>query len=487
MFNSSHGGDDTSTDATAYPQENDPQVVKPSNTGTALTMSPAMPGPGQPVTFTATVSASGATPNGMVTFQDRSAAASPEIWYGPQPYSDISDLFTNPDEWTNEQSQVNVLLLGLPEVIKNPPPYVVNSWDTLVHDGILSDLTTWGMKLAFNTGVIKPGLGLSTAETEAEDGVINVQRSGGSVSYIAMDSPCFEGITDDPAHPQSTDQIATTVSAFMSKIANDYSGSVQVGDTDPYPITPFPSTGQDVPTIEGYVDDLIAKGTAPAFFHLDINWTYLVDGNIPGPPVSQRRAQLNQDLPDLQSYFASKGIPFGIIFQATDKLLTTHLGDDVHYANEARSQIQIAKTALTAGGALKLPDQLLFTTYIPRLAQGQPAYDLPHNVPDSQPDTATWLVNHGTQELLNSFQDTSGDSTVATLSSVTGTDTYQATSASPPSRQGPTRSRPPTITPSKAILPITTTQRIRWTRTSSPARTAPRCASARRRMLPRPR
>jgi hypothetical protein len=396
---------DTDNDPHVYPQ-----VVKPAGTTIALSAGTTN-GTTATITATATVTlgaGSSATPTGTVTFQDTPAVA-PQVWFAPDQRSDILDLFSHPDEWATARSQVNVLELGQPQLVSPQPSLnVVNKWSDLTGPdagaGIVTDLTTnWKIDLASDTGVTKPqylayipdsgvvdtAKTAQAAATAGEAAIKTVHDAGGSVKYVVMDSPYFNGVTA-PGTPMTTQQIADTVSRYILDIdkfcADNDLASPLIGDDDPYPVTPNATSGMDVPTIEGYVNDLIARGTRPAFYHMDINYVYLTQDD-PRLTAAAKQAQFGTDIRALRDFFAQKNISFGfgtIFFNG-------RAGDDRTHSEAILRDIDLVKDAL--GGP---PPEVTFQNYA---SSGPRA--IPFNVPETQPYTHTWLITQGLRELLS--------------------------------------------------------------------------------------
>ncbi len=143
----------------------------------------------------------------------------------------------------------------------------------------------------------------------------------------------------------------------------------------------------DVPTLEAYFNDLIALGTRPAFYHMDINYTYLMkdDG---GLTSYAKLTQFNNDMKTLSQFFAKNGIGFGTIIEAG------RADNDRTYAQTVLQDVGIINTAL--GGP---PPQVSFESYA-----GSGPRVIPFNVPDSQPNTLTWLIGQGLQDFSSATQ-----------------------------------------------------------------------------------
>jgi hypothetical protein len=348
-----------------------PQVVKRYPSSTVVTSTPAPAVYGQAVTFTASASSPGGTPTGTMNFID--VAPSPpttQVWLSPDLNSDIVSLFQRPQDWQAARSQVKVLKLEFPALISNPPSGTVSTWDRLQSVQMVQDLQAWNIALAFDTGVIKPQYtsNPNSAVQVAEAAMGNVRQAGGHVTYLSMDEPYYGGVNFTT---WSTDMIEDRVASFMQSIKS-YDSSVQVGDIEPYP-------SFDVSSLCAFTDALIARGTTPAFFHLDIEFYNLtVDPNF--------NARLNADLPVLRDYFAQKNIPFGVILSSGGG--TFNLDQD--YAVRTLHDIDVVKAAMG------VPVQSIFQSWVRDNAGIQ---EVPRTVPEVQPYTHTWLVNQGMQHL----------------------------------------------------------------------------------------
>jgi hypothetical protein len=305
---------------------------------------------------------------GLECLEDRTlpaGAISPTVWFSPAIDSAVPALFQRPQDWTSAREKVNVLLLEQPELVNNSGRVTPNTWSTLQAAGLVQSLAKWNMQLAFDASVIIPQW-LATpdhAERDSRAAIAHVKSAGGHVSYLAMDEPFYQGTVPCGMSPTATlDRIAS----FMQHI-NSYDPSVAIGLDEPYPAL-------SVQTIEAEVNGLSVRGRAPAFFHLDINFDYLA-------VHPESAAKLGEDLRTLESYFAQKGIPLGIIFWGG--------GPAASYQQNATQTLEYLSMVKSAMG---VPHDAIFQTW------GQQK-SLP-NGPDTQLYTHTWLLNQGLQELL---------------------------------------------------------------------------------------
>jgi hypothetical protein len=293
-----------------------------------------------------------------------------QVWFSPDLNSDVLPLFQRPQDWQATRSLVNVLKLEQPDLINNPPSGTLNTWDRLRSAQMVQDLQAWNIALAFDTGVIKRQYvsNPNRAVQDAEAALGNVTAAGGHVKYLSMDEPYYGGVKYTT---WSTEMIEDRASSFMQSIKS-YDSSVQVGDVEPYPRF-------GVPTLRAFTDALIARGTTPAFFHLDIDFNTL---NL-DPNFSSR---LNADLPVLRDYFAQKNIPFGVVFWAGGG--TFNLDQD--YAVPTLHNIDVVKTAMG------VPVQSIFQSWVHDNAGNR---NVPMNLPEAQPYTHAWVIDQGIQQL----------------------------------------------------------------------------------------
>jgi hypothetical protein len=346
-----------------------PQVVVPNASTTSLTSSPNPATPGQTVTFTATVTSPGGTPTGTVDFTDApgnpGAAAPTQIWFAPNLNSDILPLFQRPQDWQTARSHLSVFKLGEPQLGNSPPGWLANTWQRLQTVNAVKLLKAWNIALAFDAGVIKPEYlaDPTLAVRDAQTAITNVAAAGGQVKYVSMDEPYYGGSIGYTHLPSTT--IADRVSTFRRTITSN-NPSVQVGEIEPYPSI-------DVSTIESFINTLIARGTRPAFFHVDLDFGF-INSN------SAAAAKMRVDMPMLRDFFAKLQIPFGIIFWS-DTLVPA---SDQDFSSFTLHNVDVLKAAMGA------PVQSIFQSWVPN-RMGD--HVLPENVPETQPFTHTWLID----------------------------------------------------------------------------------------------
>jgi hypothetical protein len=346
-----------------------PQIVEANASTTTVTSSPNPATPGQTVTFTATVSSPGGTPTGSVDFTDGPSAPGAntptQIWLAPNLNSDTMSLFQRPQDWQAARSHLTVFKLGEVQLGANSPQWLTNSWQRLQTVNAVKLLKSWNIALAIDSGVIKTQYlaDPTVAVRDAQTAITNAAAAGGQVKYVSMDEPYYGGSIAFAHFSPAT--IADRVSTFMRTVTTS-NPSVQVGEIEPYPSI-------DVPTIESFVNALIARGTKPAFFHIDLDFGFI---NTNAAAATKMRV----DMPMLRDFFAKLNISFGIIFWS-DTLVPA---SDQDYSSFALHNVDVLKAAMGA------PVQSIFQSWVPNRA-GDLVF--PENGPETQPFTHTWLID----------------------------------------------------------------------------------------------
>src|SRR3990172_2656110 len=127
----------------------------------------------------------------------------------------------------------------------------------------------------------------------------NVQRNGGTVSFLSMDEPFMGGEYAPPGGKPcglSMEQSADVTSWFIRRVKTAYPRII-IGDVEPYP---YFSASE----LEQWISALEANGTKPDYFHLDVNMEQ----------ARHDRRDVVADLRALSQFFQERQIPFGVIF-----------------------------------------------------------------------------------------------------------------------------------------------------------------------------
>jgi hypothetical protein len=154
------------------------------------------------------------------------------------------------------------------------------------------------MKTAIELGSVKEGYcldepnGMEASIQSTIASVMAVEAAGGTVDYLAQDEPFVSGrlgVCGGPALEPTADKVAAYMSAVQRRFPN-----IGIGLIEAYPFS-------SAATIETILDLLRARGTPPAFLHVDVDWRALEPG------------EFARDLPRLQAAARARGITFGVI------------------------------------------------------------------------------------------------------------------------------------------------------------------------------
>lgn len=278
---------------------------------------------------------------------DGRAQTTPRIWFCPGPGTlDYVRLFQSPQEWAHARRFVSVFKF-YQQHTQTPPPDIVgpNTYDALARAGVFRQLKQWRIETAIEVGSVKEfyctpaatGMNESIAATVAS--VRAVEAAGGSVSYLAMDEPFVSGrarVCGGPALEPTADRVATYVSGVHSAFPN-----LRIGLIEAYPFS-------SADALETIITLLKARGAAPAFLHMDVDW------HLSGAAAFKR------DIKRLQEFCATQRIPYGVI-------ITGYNGDaDPLYAVDVAGITEL--TAETFGSWAAMPDHLIFQSWVESLS-----------------------------------------------------------------------------------------------------------------------
>lgn len=309
-----------------------------------------------------------------VTPPPNQGVGTPQVWFGPSGASvDMLDLFNKPEKWTLARSKIDVFQFRLvhltdDDTFKCSDSSVIecgeNTLQNLIRADAFSKLKQWGISI----GVEAPSIWTCDADYPSSlvKAVIrNVQSNGGTVSYVAMDSPYYHLTKLDAPCRFSREAALDRTAQYITRIKSTYP-NVLIGDIEPYPAF---DEGQH----ESWVNELEARGAKLDFFRLDIN-----QGN-----EKMRGKDMAADLRKLKGFVESRGIPFGIIF--TD-LKPTSVNDNQAYYNE------VIKYVATIKAAIGQPTHSVFYSW---LISANNKLEIPINLPENDPDiySHTRLLN----------------------------------------------------------------------------------------------
>jgi hypothetical protein len=309
-------------------------------------------------------------------------APSGNVWYGPAPGStDLISMLTNTGQWPLTLKLTKYFLLSHWNFRANPPAWVgPNTWTALNAAGFVTFLNGHGIMPAFYTGVWKTqycnDTNATQAISDAEEALDNLLNAGAPTVRVDIDeafyaAAAFCNVTDVNVQ-------AARIASFVNGLQAHQPGKVQVGITEPYPPTPA-GPALSVAQIEAACAALIARNVKPAHFHLDVNWVWINQD-----PNGFRAIQLKNDLVALRNYFANQGIPWGVIYWPGAASETTNLD----YCTAVLQWLAQVKAIIP------LTDDLVFEDWV-FSDVAQTLHTVPSNLPESVPNTYTWLIAQG--------------------------------------------------------------------------------------------
>ena len=307
----------------------------------------------------ATLAAAGASP--LPVSADR-------IWYSPGPGTlDYLRLFERPEEWTRARGVVTVFKFYAQHT-QTPASSIVgpNTYDALVRAGAFRKLTAWRIKTALEAGSVKEfwctpdASGMEASVRSTLDAVKAIEDAGGRLAYLAMDEPWVAGrskVCGGPALEPTADRVAI----YMSAVSRAYP-ALRIGLIEAYPFSSAQS-------IESMVQLLRARGVAPAFLHMDVDWHALAAGDFA------------RDMKRLQAFAAAQNIPFGIIIVGYDG------NADALYAIDTAGITNLIADAFQTWDGM--PQHLVFQSWV---ESSTGAFITPSNLPEDRAYTHTNLL-----------------------------------------------------------------------------------------------
>jgi hypothetical protein len=290
------------------------------------------------------------------------------IWFAPGPGTpDYLRLFDHPEEWAHTRALVRVFKF-YNQHTQTPPPAMVgpNTYDALVRVDAFRKLRRWGIKTAMEVGSVKeffcePGSGgMAASIRNTIDGIRAIEAGGGSVEYVAMDEPWVAGRARVCGGP-ALEPVADMVAVYMAGV-RQAAPRTAIGLIEAYPFS-------SAAAIERMLDLLDARGTRPAFLHMDVDWPSLGLGDFA------------RDMTRLKDACASRGIAFGII------VLGAHGEADALYAADARVMANLIADAFKEWEAM--PQHVIFQSWA-ETSTG--LFITPTNLPEDRVNTHTSLA-----------------------------------------------------------------------------------------------
>lgn len=294
--------------------------------------------------------------------------AADRIWFSPGPGTlDFIGLFERPGEWAHTRQLVDVFKF-YNQHLQSPADPIVgpNSYDALVRVDAFRQVRRWGIKTALEIGSVKeffcePGSGgMDASARNTVASVRAIEAAGGTLDYIAMDEPWVSGrarVCGGPALEPTADMVAAYMSAVQRAAPRTAIGLIEA----------YPFSSADA--IVRMLDLLDARGTRPAFLHMDVDWHSLATG------------EFARDMVRLKAVADSRQITFGIIVIGYD-------GEaDVLYAVDARGIAHLIADAFKTWD--DMPQHVIFQSWV---VTSTGLFITPSNLPEDRANTHTSLA-----------------------------------------------------------------------------------------------
>ena len=290
------------------------------------------------------------------------------IWFSPGPGTlDFIGLFERPGEWAHTRQLVDVFKF-YNQHLQSPADPIVgpNSYNALVRVDAFRQLRRWGIKTALEIGSVKeffcePGSGgMDASARNTIESVRAIEAAGGTLDYIAMDEPWVSGrarVCGGPALEPTADMVAAYMNAVQRAAPRTAIGLIEA----------YPFSSADA--IVRMLDLLDARGTRPAFLHMDVDWHSLVAG------------EFARDMVRLKAVADSRQITFGIIVIGYD-------GEaDALYAVDARGIAHLIADAFKTWD--DMPQHVIFQSWV---VTSTGLFITPSNLPEDRANTHTSLA-----------------------------------------------------------------------------------------------
>ncbi len=293
----------------------------------------------------------------------------PEVWMMPPGVENgraMRDLFAKPDEWKETRSLIDVLGYTDLNFNKQFSDDDLRAW--------FAKLNEWKIKLALETGAIKPwGQTGDTTFNVEKPMWERIEKLGGKIYAIAMDEPlicCRQHIKkpDDYAVEETANYIALVRQNFPD---------IRVGDIECYPATSLADHQQWIESLEKKLREKKVRGLD--FYRLDVDWNHFTIGNkiYPGnwPEVKKLEAACRQ-----------RKLPFSLIYWAADYAHMNKLG----LADDATWYVGIMRQGYDYTFVDGRPDQVVIESWV-----GAPS--------NSVPETAEFTFTRSVRDFCRRF------------------------------------------------------------------------------------
>jgi hypothetical protein len=284
------------------------------------------------------------------------------VWFGPNMGSrDFVDMFTDPDAWSHAQASMDVFRFHSSVLFTMPCAICGDNYlQPFVDADAFRKLADWGIGIGIEVGALYEN-GCDGERNYWRDAgvvILNVERNGGKVAFLAMDEPLLHGGNKPIAGAcnYSLEEAADETAIFV-KTVQTYYPEIIVGDTEPYP-------HYSVAQLEDWILELESNGISLPFFHLDVDIER----------VRVEAQDVTADLQELKRFCDERGIAFGVIFTSN----WTQASSDRDYYLSTMSWLEMVKEAIGR------PNHIIFESWQGPSPNG--LHEVPLNLPANDPD-----------------------------------------------------------------------------------------------------
>lgn len=277
----------------------------------------------------------------------------------------LRELFTQPEQWTETRSRVNVLGYADHMLHKQFKDDELRAWLPL--------LEKWGLKFGLEVGAVKPwgktGKGTFERQRPMWD---RFQSLGGRIYAVAMDEPlcCCRNELKKP------DEYAVEETAqFVALVRQHYPG-VRIGDIEPYPSVSLTELTAWIDALQARLAQMNGGAGGLDFFRLDVDWVNFT--------VADRGNW--REVKKLEEACRARKLPFSLIYWAADypHLQRRDLADDATWYVSIMRQ---GNDYVLAGGS---PDEYVIESWV-----GAPSCAVP--------ETGEWTFSRSVRDFCKRF------------------------------------------------------------------------------------
>jgi hypothetical protein len=301
----------------------------------------------------------------------------PRVWFSPAPASlDLRELFLddrkNPAvDWQRARDRIQVFKFYTSQLLDSHESAIPNTYGALANVRAFLKLTRWHKEIALEVASIK-GYSCDSADgvaALANDIINRVQADDAWVTWLALDEPLLSAVFE--CHI-TEGRAAGLVADFVRRV-NARHPKAKIGLIEPYPTF-------SVDQIARFLRNIVERGVAMAFLHVDVDMT-----SVRTTPAGVVPPDVVSDLRTLDALAAARRIPFGFIVWGS-----AGSSDRDYFESAVTDGIDTLRQAF--GEWSRMPDHLIFQSWTLD-PTGRPM--VPPNLPERTPYTHTFLLDFG--------------------------------------------------------------------------------------------